>query len=256
MATNLVKLVGNLQQRKARRRRKLTVIEGLRLVEDALESGVSIRGALISRSLSTSPRGSMLLGQLASHAVPLDEIDERTLSSLADTETPQGVIAVIEPPRFELNAIRPGPRAPVVVLDGVQDPGNVGALLRSAFALGAAGAVLLTGTADATNPKVVRAAMGASFRFAVASAGVDEFVSLATRNHWEVWISDARGVPIGSVRRPDQLVLVFGNESSGVSERVAELARRRVAIPLARGAESLNVAVAGGIILYEVQRAH
>ena len=255
MAPNLVKLVGNLQQRKARRRHQLTVIEGLRLVEDALESGVPIRGALVSRSLASSPRGSLLLGELASHAIPLDEIDERTLSGIAETETPQGVIAVVEPPQFDLGAIAPAPHAPVMVLDAVQDPGNVGALLRSAFALGAAGAVLLTGTADPLNPKVVRSAMGASFRFATASATVDEFVSVASRNQWVVWVSDSRGGPIGSAAVPDRLALVFGNEAFGVSPRVAEFAQRKVGIPLARGAESLNVAVAGGILLYEVLRA-
>ncbi len=105
MASNLVRLVRNLQQRKGRKRRGLAVAEGLRLVEEALEAGVGFQGALVSRSLAASPRGLALLSDLAAHAVPVEEVEDSTLVELADSDTPQGVVAVIDPPRADLAAI-------------------------------------------------------------------------------------------------------------------------------------------------------
>jgi len=255
MASNLVSRVRNLQQRKGRKRSGLTIAEGVRLVEDAIGAGVRIHGAIVSAGLAATDRGARLLLGLASGGVPVQEVDDRLLAELADTDTPQGVIAVVEPPRFELSHIEVKPKSPALVLDAVQDPGNVGALLRTGFCLGAAGAILLPETGDASNPKVIRAAMGATFHFPIAHASVAELADWAARQDVTLWVADPEGVPIDSVERPERVGLIFGNEGAGVRPAVMELAGRRVAIPLASGAESLNVAVAAGIILYEVQRA-
>jgi len=161
---------------------------------------------------------------------------------------------VVEQPRCELSDITPVQRHPVLVLDGVQDPGNVGTLLRTAFALGCPGAVLLKGTADAANPKALRAAAGASFRMPLATASDEQLAGWLKRHRIVLWVSDAAGTPIWRLEAPARLAVVMGNEGAGVRPAVAALSRDRVAIPLARGAESLNVAVAAGIILHEVQR--
>jgi TrmH family RNA methyltransferase len=254
MASNLISQVRNLQQRKGRKRTGLTIAEGVRLVEEALDADVPIRGAVVAKSLGASERGAILLGNLAARAIPLTEVDDRSLAGLAETEAPQGVIAVIEQRLCELSRIEVGSRVPVLVLDGVQDPGNVGALIRTAYGLGAAGAVLLPETGDIGNPKAIRAAMGASFRLPVAHATVAELASWAAAQSAALWVADAEGAPIGRVGRQERVALVVGNEGAGIRPAVLEIAHRRVAIPLARGAESLNVAVAAGIILYEVQR--
>ncbi len=254
MASNLASLVRNLQQRKGRRRQGLTVAEGVRLVEEALDAGVLFRGAVVGKSLGETSRGSALLRDLASHAVRLEQVSDRALHDLSETETPQGVVAVIDPPRFELSAVRPQPGSAVLVLDGVQDPGNVGALLRTALAMGAPGAILLSGTADPRNPKVIRAAMGASFRLPAAHTTVNGLAQWAADHDTQLWIADTEGVSIKKLKAPDRLAVVVGNEGVGVRQTLRHLAVRHVAIPLARGAESLNVAVAAGIILYEVQR--
>src|SRR5512134_228951 len=248
MSTPLVTTVRNLHQRKGRRRRALTLAEGVRLVEEAVSAGVTIQGAIVTAALSDNARGAALLETLATRAVPIEEMGQREFAQLADTDTPQGVIAVIEPPRWTLADLKPGRGAPVLVLDAVQDPGNVGTLLRTAFALGAAGAVLLKGTADLANPKVVRGAMGASFRLPAVAAEVAEFASWAAREHLTVWTAATDGTPLGRGSTPERLALVVGNEGAGVSDAVRALARQQVAIPLARGAESLNVAVAAGIL--------
>ena len=254
MASNLAALVRNLQQRKGRKRRRLAVAEGVRLVEEALAAGVAFRGALHGASFGASGRGARLLRDLAGHAVPVEEISDRTLDQLADTDTPQGVLAVIEPPAWSLAAVRVAPGAPVVVLDGVQDPGNVGTLLRTAFALGAGGAVLLRGTADPGNPKVMRAGMGATFRLPTAVAGDAEFRGWVEQERAAVWAATLDGASLQRLAPSERLVLIVGSEGAGIRAEIEALAQTRVAIPLARGAESLNVAVAAGIILHEVRR--
>lgn len=243
----------SLQQRKGRKTRHLAVAEGLRLVEEALASGVAVRGVMTAESFRDAGRGARLLRGLASHAVLIEEVSDRTFATLADTDTPQGILAVVEPPHWSLATIEPAARAPVLVLDGVQDPGNVGTLLRTAFALGAAGAILLKGTADPANPKVMRAAMGATFRLPAVQANEAEFRSWVQRTKPAVWAAMMEGTALARLERPERLALVVGNEGAGIRPGVAELASVQVAIPLARGAESLNVSVAAGIILYEIQ---
>ncbi|MFQ6047109.1 MAG: TrmH family RNA methyltransferase [Gemmatimonadales bacterium] len=252
MTRNLVSVVRDLQRRKARKRRRMGVAEGVRLVEEALSARVRIEGVVAAPSLSDTPRGAALLQEIADHAIPIESVTERQLAELADTETPQGVLAVVEPPRWSLDGIRPESKSPVLVLDAVQDPGNVGALVRTAFGLGLPGAVLLKGTADTANPKVMRAAMGATFRLPTAYASEAELEEWSRREGVEVWAAWEEGTPLSRLDPPERLALVVGNEGAGLSSFVRSLARHTVAVPLARGADSLNVAVAAGIILYSV----
>jgi len=254
MPSQLVTTIRNLQQRKGRRRRGLTLAEGVRLVEEVLAAGVPCHGVVIDRVFGATPRAAALLTSVADRAIAIEELEEREFAALADTDTPQGVLAVIEPKTWALGDIEPRPRAPVLVLDAVQDPGNVGTLLRSAFALGAAGVVLLRGSADLTNPKVLRAAMGATFRLPAVTVEPGEFVAWCRRADLAVWAAVAEGSPLARTAAPERLALVVGNEGAGVSAELRALSVQQVAIPLARGAESLNVAVAAGILLYEATR--
>ncbi|MEJ2240175.1 MAG: RNA methyltransferase, partial [Gemmatimonadales bacterium] len=120
--------------------------------------------------------------------------------------------------------------------------------------LGSSGAILLKGTADPANPKALRAAAGARFRLPTAAATDDAHSAWLRENDLTLCVAESDGTPLSRAAPPGKLALVVGNEGAGVRPAVAALARKRVAIPLARGAESLNVAVATGIILYEVQR--
>jgi TrmH family RNA methyltransferase len=254
MPDNLASLVRTLQQRKGRKSRHLAVAEGVRLVEEALTSGITVRGVITGESFRDAGRGGRLLRDLASHAIPIEAVSDRTFATLADTDTPQGILAVVEPPGAALGSINAAPGAPVIVLDGVQDPGNVGTLLRTAFALGAGGAVLLKGTADPLNAKVIRAGMGATFRIPIAQADESELRAWVERTRPTVWAATMEGTPVARLQRPERLVLIVGNEGAGLRPEVASLATERIGIPLARGAESLNVSVAAGIILNEVRR--
>ncbi len=228
--------------------------EGVRLIEEALTAGVTLKGALVAPALSRTARGSTLVEDLMAHAVPVEELTDSGLADLADTDSPQGILAVVEPPRFDAKAIVPRNGFPVIVLDGVQDPGNVGAILRTAFALGSPGALLLKGTADVSNPKVMRAGMGATLRLPTAKVEVGTLRRWAKQHDVTLWAAGSDGTPIRRVAPPERLAIAVGSEGAGVSPAVAALCEREVTIPLARGAESLNVAVAAGILLNEVQR--
>ena len=258
MSSSLQTLIRDLHRRRGRERRGLALAEGVRLVEEALAGGIAIRGAAISATLESTTRGNTLKAALASRGIKLEDVSETELEALADTEHPQGVVAVIEPKRWSWVDIHLVPGTTLLVLDGVQDPGNVGTMLRTALGLGAAGAVALKGTADLTNPKVLRAAMGASFRLPTVSATAEEFAAWSRLQRSEIWVADTDGeaierLPRRSPARPP-VALVLGNEGAGVTPALELAAAQRVAIPLARGVESLNVAVAAGILLYEVTR--
>ena len=256
MTGKLETLIRDLRLRRGRERRGLTLAEGIRLVEEVIAARVPIRGAAVSPHLEGSVRGRALKTALA-EAGNLAELDDRALAELADTEHPQGVIAVIEPPHWGWDQLRNARGSVVVALDGVQDPGNVGTILRTAHGLGAGGVVALPGTAELHNPKVLRASMGALFRLPTFSATAEELLEWAAGANAELWVADAGGTPVGQADRSTRrgpVCLVLGNEGAGVSANLADRATQRLAVPLAPDSESLNVAVAAGILLYEVVR--
>jgi len=256
-AGTLLTTIRDLGRRRGRERRGLALAEGVRLVEEALAAGISLQGAAVSPTLEGTPRGKALKSALAGRGVPLVEVAAADLDALADTEHPQGVVAVVEPRVWSLADVPVGRGSVVLVLDAVQDPGNVGAMLRTALGLGAAGVVALKGTAELTNPKVLRGSMGAAFRLPAVSTDADALLAWAGERGVELWVTAANGQPAGSLgarsTRPP-IALVLGNEGAGVGAALEAAARRRVAIPLAPGVESLNVAVAAGILLHEVTR--
>src|SRR2546425_5070876 len=256
--SNLQSTVRDLQRRKARGRRGLAVVEGVRLVEEALAAGLEFKGAVVSPDLARTTRGQSLTAELASHAIAVEEVGSRTFGDLAGTETPQGILAIVTPRVWALTEVRDGP---LLVVDGVQDPGNVGTLIRTAHALGASASLLLRGSADPMNPKALRAAMGATFRHPVVQLDDGPFITWAQQRGTTLWAAAADGVPLAraldSRTSPRELIAVIvGNEGAGIRPQLNAIAAQRVAIPLARGAESLNVAVAAGSLLYEVLRGH
>ena len=175
-------LLRSLRQRKARQAEGLFLAEGVRAVEDLLASPLPVRLAVASSSLGDTPRGQALMHLLADKGVAFRETDDRTLAALADTDTPQGILAAAPIPTVGLEALRMDEDpAVLLVLDAVQDPGNFGTLARTAEALGAVGLVALPGTVDPWNPKSVRAAMGSTFRLPVVEAEWDALAPFLQR---------------------------------------------------------------------------
>jgi TrmH family RNA methyltransferase len=230
-------------------------VEGVRLLEEALAAGVPIHGAVIAADLERTARGASLREDLEKHGVPIEAVSARVFATLADTDSPQGIVAVIEPRRWTVDDLKLDAGGVVQVIDGVQDPGNVGTLLRTAHGLGAQGTIALRGTADILGPKTLRAAMGANFRHPVVSLDDAAFITWARVAGVTLWATASDGVPIGRIKRgTGPIGVIVGNEGAGIRPALNAVAAQRVAIPMAGGAESLNVGVAAGILLYEVLR--
>jgi TrmH family RNA methyltransferase len=250
----LLTLARDLKRRKARERQQLFVCEGVRAVEELLRSPLTVRGALITAQLRDVPRGAELERSLRARNVELAEVGAPEFASAAETESPQGVLAIAVVPTRTLDALRTDDRFRVLVLDAVQDPGNVGTMLRTAAALGLAATVALPGTVDLWNAKVVRSAMGAHFLHPAMSSTWDELDAFRAARDVALWAADASGAPVGRDTAPARRALVMGNEGSGVSAAARDRADRLVAIPITSSIDSLNVAVATGILLHELRR--
>ncbi len=246
----LLTLARDLQRRKSRQGRGLFTIEGTRAAEEALASPLTLHGALVSERLGRTPRGVALRSSLETAGVEIGEISDAELGSASDTEQSQGVLLVAEVPIWSDEALISAPTARWLVVDAVQDPGNLGTILRTAAALSTDAVFLLPGTVDAWNAKVVRSAMGALFRLPTFSPSVDALDGMLRRSATPLWVADAAGTSVGEVEAPRRLALAVGNEGAGVSAAVHAIAERSVALPIASDVESLNVAVATGILLY------
>lgn len=252
MPSPLHTTIRDLHRQRGRERRGLTLAEGVRLVEEAARATGVIEAAVHSPSLLKTPRGEDLLASLISAGINLEAVDDAELERLADTQQPQGIIAVVRAPRWTLADIKVK-MGPVLVLDGVQDPGNTGTMLRTALGLGAAGIIALPGTVEVTNPKVLRGSMGAVFRLPWVELSVDDLLAWVRQEKVTLLAAATDGDPISGMEIRLPAAIVMGNEGAGLSPEVKS-AGRAVSIPIARRTESLNVAVAAGILLYEVTR--
>jgi RNA methyltransferase, TrmH family len=231
----------------------LFLVEGVRLVEDLLDSSVVPRTAVVSSSLEDTDRGQQLARRL--HAtVRTVVVPDHQLRAIASTESPQGVLVAAEIPRSTLGEVTLGERELVVVLDGVQDPGNFGSIVRSADAFGVAFVCALPGTVDPWNPKSVRSAAGSSLRVPVIETDVDAAADWLRREGFQLLGADMGGDSIEGVRPTARTALVFGNEGAGLQPGVRALLDGMVAVPIRGSAESLNVGVAAGILLYLLSR--
>ena len=248
----LLTLARDLKRRKARGRQQLFLCEGVRAVEELLRSSLTIRGALVAPQLLDVPRGAELERSLRQRKVELVELTPEEFATVAETESPQGVLAIAEIPERHLFDIVPDGGYRLLVLDALQDPGNAGTILRTAAALGATATIALPGTVDLWNAKVVRSAMGAHFQHPAIASTWDELDAFRSERGVSLWVADVSGDPL--TPPPPRLALVVGNEGSGVSEAARQRAERIVAIPLAAGVDSWNVAVAAGILLHELRR--
>ncbi len=248
----LLSLARDLKRRKARDREGGFVVEGIRAVEELLRSTLSTTGLLIAPKLVDSPRGAALVDAATSRGIEVAEVDEKEFRSAAETDSPQGVLAIARTPLRSLDTLDAAGALRLVVLDAVQDPGNVGTIIRTAAALGASATVALPGTVDVWNAKVVRSAMGAHFHHPAFHASWQEVESFLARTSTPLWAADAGGEPLPG-RAPERLALAVGNEGAGLSPSVLATAHRVVSLPIATSVESLNVAVATGILLYQLR---
>ena len=250
-----VKHVVNLQRRKGREAARQFVVEGRRFVEEALHRGAKISRVFVCPQRE-QPEWRPLIEQLRIVQVPIEEIDERLLHKMSSTVEPQGILAVVSQPSFTWEDIKVDPQTVLLIIDGIQDPGNLGTILRTALAAGVRQVCLTKGTVDLYNAKVLRSTMGAIFSLTILiDLDVQEIISYCGSRALRLVTADLDGEVIyGSERLNLPLALVVGNEGNGPSKPFYDLAQQRLKIPMAYNVESLNVALATGILLYEIVR--
>ena len=248
----VVKAAAELKQKKYRAQNGLYLAEGLRTAEEA----VAYKAVETLFYVATDDERTMrLLEDAAAQNIKLVCVSENVMKKIADTETPQGIIAVckMRQPKLE-NLLASGKM--LLVLDRVGDPGNIGTMLRTADAAGIGGLVLLKGCADIYAPKTVRSSMGSLFHIPVLSGvSEQEFVSAAKKAGYDLLVTCLDGADnLYKADLSGRIAFVMGNEAGGVSETLLEKADKRVYIPMAGRAESLNVAMAAGIVMFEALR--
>ena len=232
----------SLKDRKGRRETGCFLVEGRKMVEEAIASAFPVEAILVD----VDRQGEFVLPA----GIPAYSMPGHVLAAVCDTKTPQGIATVVRMAEVELRGTR------LVAMDGVQDPGNVGTIIRTADAAGFDGVILSSQCADVFSPKVLRATMGSVFRMGIRVT--DDLPGLLTRMVQEgasVLSSQLDGEPFYQ-RSPlnERFVLVIGSEGNGVTDEVKAIATHKVKLPMRGGAESLNAAVAAGIMMYELTR--
>ncbi len=253
-----LKYVRRLANHRFRDKEKKFLVEGIRFVEEILASGWPVEMLVYSKKVTENPRAKNIIETAAAGKVSLFEVEDGLFGELAETSTPQGILAVAPQRRNSPEDLQAGEgeNALLVLVDGVQDPGNLGAIVRSADAAGAAGVVLFKGTADIYNPKALRATMGSIFHLPVIQgAGTEDIMAYLTRRGIKIVAGDPRaGKAIFEVDLKVPCAIAVGGEAGGIGAMVKENVDELARIPMPGRAESLNVAISAGIMLYEALR--
>ena len=242
-----IKLVRALLGRaKERRDANAFVVEGVRLVEEAVTRDWRFETVLYDKSLSE--RGKSLVERLRSRGVEVEEISDGLMRSVSETETPQGILAILKLTQLPIaNSLDF-----VLIPDQIRDPGNLGTLLRTAAAAGVQAVLLPPETTDVFAPKVLRSSMGAHFQLPIHSMMWDE-IKVQTKG-LQVYLADMDGRSCWETDLRQPLALIIGGEAEGVSEEARMLTTQKISIPMAGNVESLNAGVAGSVLMFEVVR--
>jgi RNA methyltransferase, TrmH family len=228
-------------------------IEGVRILEEAIRSGLRFQAVFFSAS--AEGQAGRLLPQIGAHVETL-VLPDQLFTSVVSSETPQGVAALVRPRSFTINEVLAQPAAgPWLVIAGVQDPGNLGTILRSAEAFGSGGVLLCEGTASAFNSKAVRASAGSVFRVrAVRTKITDAMKQLSEHGLSLVATSSHKGTPLNKAVLTGPIAIFIGNEAKGLPRDLIAKMNEIVGIPHSPAVESLNAGVAASIVLYEIAR--
>jgi len=244
-----------IRDRHAKFRHSAFLIEGPHLVEAALNARVQVKEVFATRAFIDKKEHRGLLVSVSKFTEVIFEVTDNVLLAITDTETPQGIVAIAGYEPQKLETLVTGTVPFFVVLDGIQDPGNLGTIIRTADAAGADAVILLAGTCDAFIPKVIRATAGSIFNIPIVNATSDDFLDWLRSHNIKLAVTAAdaqKTVFDAELKKP--IALVFGNEAHGVREAVRKAADMVLSIPVLGKAESLNVATSAAVCLYEAVR--
>lgn len=250
-----IKLAASLKQKKYRDETGMFLAEGLRLCEEAVKSDVDLAFCVYRKAEAADDRMKTLLESLEERQCPIYQVSKQIYDKISDTKEPQGILLVLHQFSFSLEDLRMQNGAPfLVVLDGLQDPGNLGTIVRSADAAGCTGIVLMKNTVDLFSSKVVRATMGSAFHLPIVeNMDVEALAAFLTAHHIQLFVTalDAQAKSYFAVDFTESVAVVFGNEGNGVNEAFLTKCDEKILIPMHGKAESLNVSTAAAVVIYE-----
>ena len=248
----IIKNIKKLKEKKYRDEKKEYIIEGIKLIEEAITENAKIKMIIVCEEcLKNEAIEQKLLYQIAKYNCIY--VNEKVFTSITDVKNPQGMLAVIEMENGE-EVINYNDDV-IFVLDGIQDPGNLGTILRTIDSAGLSQVIVSKDTVDAYNPKVVRSTMGAIFRVKVIeSQDIIRTMKNIKKHKYEILVTSLEATDNIYDIDYTKKMIVIGNEANGVSNEVMNLADIKVKIPMLGKTESLNAAVATGVILYEYLR--
>ncbi len=246
-----IKKLVSLKSKKGRRTEDRFLAEGVRLLEEALRADYRPEIVLYAPGEVTE-RGQNVIRSFSKRRINTITVAVKEINKISDTDTPQGIVAVFKQRHTSFEKLLSQSPRTIVVCDGVGDPGNLGTLLRSALAFGADAVVTTEGSAEATNPKTIRASMGSFFHLPIISgADPTDIVGLLKRHTYRIAVADVRGQAISAGGDDgEKTAIVIGSEPAGTGSVFAAAADQRWKIPMTAKVESLNAAMAGSILLY------
>ncbi|MEW6110468.1 MAG: RNA methyltransferase [Nitrospirota bacterium] len=245
----------DIKNRRSKYKHTAFLIEGPNLVEAAMTSGNRIMEVFLTRAFSEKEMSQRLLKKISENTSKIFEVEEHIINKLAGTETPRGIVAVASYRLLSLNDLPLKDNPFLVVIDAVQDPGNLGTIIRTADAAGVDAAILLPGTCDAFMPKAIRSTAGSIFNIPILYTETDMLLRWLHGENIQLIITSAdaeKSIYDIDLKKP--LAMVFGNEAHGASEKIRKSADLLSRIPIYGKAESLNVATAAAVCLYEAVR--
>ncbi|AEE96915.1 TrmH family RNA methyltransferase [Mahella australiensis] len=246
-----IKLVRSLASSHGRKKSGLYFIEGAKLIEEAIKANEDILFIVYSSDFGDSTLLKLIIDRDIDNFSVLPDV----FVNIADTATPQGVLAVLKQQQRDWHEIMMLEHCLLLVLDAVQDPGNVGTMIRTADAMGFSAVIAGRGTADQYNPKVLRAAMGSSFHMPVYNdVPLPEALTELMERVSVLAAVPRGGIDIDEAPLADRTAIIIGNEARGISDKVMDNAAYTVSIGMPGRAESLNASIAAGIIMYEISR--
>jgi TrmH family RNA methyltransferase len=250
-----IKEVLDIKRRKSTTKHTSFIIEGPHLIEMAVGADIPLSDIFFTEVFSRNKEGERILRQLSQRTSKVYEVADQVFHKLTETETPQGIIAVATHSPHSLKELRLRDNPFLVVSDGIQDPGNLGTIIRTADAAGADAVIILPGTCDVYMQKTIRATAGSLFNLPIAHTTVDEFLNWLSAHKIYLAVTAAEAeTPFFEVGLDKPFALVFGNEAHGVHEGLKSVADIVLSIPIYGKAESLNVAAAAAVCLYEAVR--
>lgn len=251
----LIKEVKSLYKKKERKKLGLFIIEGIKIIEEVIDRDYCFKSIIYTDSLLDNKDGNKFFSKIK-NMKNLIHVPENIFKEISDTENPQGILALVYIKSSKIEDLNVEENNFLLYLDEVQDPGNMGTIIRTADAFNIDGIILRDGCVDPYNPKVVRATMGSIFRIPLyfVDDGVGEIEKLKQRGMRVYSSSLEDSLDIGEVDFSGKSIVVIGNESNGVSREIYDISDSLIKIPMPGGSESLNAGVAASIIMYEAMK--